>query len=84
MVIVLDISLSLSLWTMAGSPRNLQPIVHAVINILFVLGQGSALARIWTRFAVMKNFWWDDWAMVLIVVRTLSRNQKLAHLEDAR
>jgi len=54
---------------MAGSPRNLQPIVHFVINLLFVIGEASAIARIWTRFAILKNFGWDDWAMVIIVVR---------------
>lgn len=67
---------------MAGSPRNLQPIVHFVINILFVLGEGSAIARIWTRFAILKNFWWDDWAMVLIVVRNRPESSEWRGVED--
>jgi hypothetical protein len=53
---------------MAGSPRNLRPIVHAVINILFILGESSAIARLYTKYFILKQFGKDDWAMAMVSI----------------
>ena len=51
--------------------ESMRPAVHAVINILFVLGEGSALLRLWTKGVMLQSFSWDDWAMTLVAVSGL-------------
>ena len=55
-----------------GEPHSLQLICHVIINILFFIGEGSILIRLWTRGVILKQFEWDDWAMFFCLVRTES------------
>ncbi|KAH7024879.1 uncharacterized protein B0I36DRAFT_366783 [Microdochium trichocladiopsis] len=54
--------------------KNMQPLVHALINILFFLGEGSALLRLYTKLFVLKNFGWDDWSMLLVSVVNIGQH----------
>ncbi|OAL23202.1 hypothetical protein AYO20_11014 [Fonsecaea nubica] len=48
-----------------AEPKSLQLTCHVVINILFAIGEGSILLRLWTRAVVLKQLGWDDWAMLV-------------------
>ncbi|RYO77501.1 hypothetical protein DL766_004933 [Monosporascus sp. MC13-8B] len=59
---------------MAQSSYDLQPVVHFVVNFLFVLGEGSALLRLWTKKVVLRNFGWDDWAMTIVAIVNIGQH----------
>ncbi|RYP23572.1 hypothetical protein DL765_001086 [Monosporascus sp. GIB2] len=59
---------------MAQSSHDLQPVVHFVVNFLFVLGEGSALLRLWTKKVVLRNFGWDDWAMAIVAIVNIGQH----------
>lgn len=64
---------------MAKSPTNMQPLVHAMVNIFFVFGEGSALLRLYTKLFILNSPGWDDWAMLAVAVRLVPARRFWTH-----
>lgn len=48
--------------------ENLQPVCYGVISTFFALSTTTILFRIYARQFIIKNFGWDDWCMVAVLV----------------